>query len=219
MYFKSRMEAGAILAEQLMDKYRYENCAVVALGEGGVLIGEQIAVNLHCVLMMLLSEGIAVPGEGVDFGAMSQSGQFTYNSQFSDGEIKEYASEFHGYLEEQKREAHQKMNRLLGDGGIIDKDLIRDRGGILASDGFGDNLSSLDVALSFLKTVRIEKLVVAVPFCGVAAVDKLHMTVDEMHILDVKENFMGLNHYYDDNNLPSKEDTVAKINQVIMNWR
>lgn len=219
MYFKSRMEAGAILAEQLMDKYRYENCAVVALGEGGVLIGEQIAVNLHCVLMMLLSEGIAVPGEGVDFGAMSQSGQFTYNSQFSDGEIKEYASEFHGYLEEQKREAHQKMNRLLGDGGIIDKDLIRDRVVILASDGFGDNLSSLDVALSFLKTVRIEKLVVAVPFCGVAAVDKLHMTVDEMHILDVKENFMGLNHYYDDNNLPSKEDTVAKINQVIMNWR
>lgn len=219
MYFKSRMEAGAILAEQLMEKYRYENCAVVALGEGGVLIGEQIAVNLHCVLMMLLSEGIAVPGEGVDFGAMSQSGQFTYNSQFSDGEIKEYASEFHGYLEEQKREAHQKMNRLLGDGGIIDKDLIRDRVVILASDGFGDNLSSLDVALSFLKTVRIEKLVVAVPFCGVAAVDKLHMTVDEMHILDVKENFMGLNHYYDDNNLPSKEDTVAKINQVIMNWR
>ena len=73
MYFKSRMEAGAILAEQLMEKYRYENCAVVALGEGGVLIGEQIAVNLHCVLMMLLSEGIAVPGEGVDFGAMSQS--------------------------------------------------------------------------------------------------------------------------------------------------
>ena len=191
----------------------------MALGEGGVLIGEQIAVNLHCVLMMLLSEGIAVPGEGVDFGAMSQSGQFTYNSQFSDGEIKEYASEFHGYLEEQKREAHQKMNRLLGDGGIIDKDLIRDRVVILASDGFGDNLSSLDVALSFLKTVRIEKLVVAVPFCGVAAVDKLHMTVDEMHILDVKENFMGLNHYYDDNNLPSKEDTVAKINQVIMNWR
>lgn len=219
MYFESRMEAGAILAKQLMDRYRYENCAVVALGEGGVLIGEQIAVNLHCVLMMLLSEGIGIPGESIDFGAISQSGQFTYNSQFSDGEIQEYTSEFHGYLEEQKREAHQKMNRLLGDGGIIDKDLLRNRIVILASDGFGDNLSTLDVALSFLKAVRIEKLVVAVPFCSVAAVDKLHMTVDEMHILDVKENFMGLNHYYEDNNLPSKEDTVAKINQVIMNWR
>ena len=219
MYFESRSQAGAILADQVLEKYRYENCAVVAIGEGGVLIGEQIAVKLHCVLMMLLSEGIEIPGESLSIGAMSQSGQFTYNSQFSDGEINEYTSEFHGYLEEKKREAHQKMNRLLGDGGIIDKDMLKDRVVILASDGFGDDLSVLDVALSFLKSVRIEKLVIAVPFCGVAAVDKLHMTVDEMHILDVKENFMGLNYYYEDNILPSKEETIAKINQVILNWK
>ena len=219
MYFESRSQAGAILADQVLEKYRYENCAVVAIGEGGVLIGEQIAVKLHCVLMMLLSEGIEIPGESLSIGAMSQSGQFTYNSQFSDGEINEYTSEFHGYLEEKKREAHQKMNRLLGDGGIIDKDMLKDRVVILASDGFGDDLSVLDVALSFLKSVRIEKLVIAVPFCGVAAVDKLHMTVDEMHIVDVKENVMGLNDYYEDNTLPSKEETIAKINQVILNWK
>ena len=219
MYFESRSQAGAILADQVLEKYRYENCAVVAIGEGGVLIGEQIAVKLHCVLMMLLSEGIDIPGESLSIGAMSQSGQFTYNSQFSDGEINEYTSEFHGYLEEKKREAHQKMNRLLGDGGIIDKDMLKDRVVILASDGFGDDLSVLDVALSFLKSVRIEKLVIAVPFCGVAAVDKLHVTVDEMHIMYVKENFMGLNHYYEDNTLPSKEETIAKINQVILNWK
>ena len=58
MYFESRSQAGAILADQVLEKYRYENCAVVAIGEGGVLVGEQIAVKLHCVLMMLLSEGI-----------------------------------------------------------------------------------------------------------------------------------------------------------------
>ncbi|QWQ31572.1 hypothetical protein KOY49_00945 [Candidatus Minimicrobia vallesae] len=99
---------------------------------------------------MLLSEGIEIPGESLSIGAMSQSGQFTYNSQFSDGEINEYTSEFHGYLEEKKREAHQKMNRLLGDGGIIDKDMLkRIRVVILASDGFGDDLSVLDVALEF----------------------------------------------------------------------
>ena len=71
MYFESRMQAGAKLAEQMLEKYRYENCAVVAIGEGGVLVGEQIAVQLHCVLMMLLSEGIAIPGEGLQFGAVS----------------------------------------------------------------------------------------------------------------------------------------------------
>lgn len=212
------MQAGALLAQQLAD-YRYENCAVIALGEGGVLVGEQIAVQLHCVLMMLLSEGIEVPGEGVDFGAVAQSGDFTYNSDFSDGEIDGYTSEFHSYLEEQKREAYQKLNRLIGDGGVIDKDMLRDRTIILVSDGFGDNLSALDVALGFLKSIRIEKLVVAVPVCDVSAVDRLHITVDDLHILDVKGNYMGTDHYYDDNLLPSRQETIEKINQVILNWR
>ena len=217
MYFESRIQAGALLAEKLMD-YRYENCAVIALGEGGVLVGEQIAVQLHCVLMMLLSEGIEVPGEGLNFGAVAQSGDFTYNSDFSDGEIDGYTSEFHSYLEEQKREAYQKLNRLIGDGGVIDKDLLRDRTIILVSDGFGNNLSALDVALGFLKSIRIEKLVVAVPVCDVSAVDRLHITVDDLHILDVKGNYMGTDHYYEDNSLPSREETVEKINQIMANW-
>ena len=212
------MQAGELLAEKLA-QYRYDNCAVVALSEGGVLVGEQIAVRLHCVLMMLLSEGIEIPGEGLSFGAVSQSGDFTYNSAFSDGEIDGYTNEFHSYLEEQKREAYQKLNRLIGDGGVIDKDMLRDRTVILVSDGLGDNLSALDVALGFLKSIRIERLVVAVPVCDVSAVDRLHITVDDLHILDVKGNYMGTDHYYEDNLLPSREETVQKINQVILNWR
>mgnify|MGYP000912899622 FL=1 len=40
MYFESRAQAGQLLAAQVVDKYRYENCAVVALTEGGVLVGD-----------------------------------------------------------------------------------------------------------------------------------------------------------------------------------
>ena len=43
MYFESREEAGQRLAAKLADQYRYENCAVVALSDGAVLVGEQIA--------------------------------------------------------------------------------------------------------------------------------------------------------------------------------
>lgn len=219
MYFESRSHAGATLAEQLLEQYRYENCAVLALSDGAVLVGEQIAWRLHCVLMLLLSESIEVPGEGVSFGAVAQGGQFTYNSQFTEGQIDGYTSEFYGYLEEQKREANQRLNRLLGDGGIVDKDMLRDRTVILVSDGFSDDLSSLDVALNFLKSIRTERIVVAAPTASVAAIDRLHVIVDEMHILDVKENFMGVNHYFEDNTLPSREDTITKINQIVLNWR
>ena len=219
MYFESRSHAGAELASKLLDIYRYENCAVVALSDGAVLVGEQIAWRLHCVLMLLLSEGVEVPGESVDFGAVSQNGRLTVNSQFSEGQAQHYINEFYGYLEEEKRRAYQRINRLLGDSGVVDRDMLRDRTVILVSDGFSDDLSSLDVALDFLKSIRMEKLVVAAPVASVAAIDRLHIAADEMYILDTKDNFMGVDHYYEGNNLPSREDTITKINQIILNWR
>ena len=218
MYFENRAWAGYELAKQLYDAYRYEDCVVVALSDGAVQVGEQIAASVHCLLTMLLVENIEVPGEGLSFGGVSQEGNFTYNGMFSAGEVEEYSSEFHGYLEEQKREAFQKINRLLGDGGIIDRDMLRDRVVILVSDGL-DNGASLDVAVNFLKPIRTKKMVVAAPFASVPAVDRLHVLADELHILDVKDNFMGIDHYYEHNDVPSHEDTIAKINNIVLNWQ
>lgn len=218
MYFEDRITAGGLLAERLYDRYRYENCAVVALSDGAALIAEQIAASLHCVLTMLLIEDIEIPGESLTFGAVSQEGDFTYNSSFTSGEIEGYVSEYHGYLEEQKREKFQKINRLIGDGGVIDHDMLRDHVVILVSDGL-DSDATLDVAVDFLKPIRIQRLVIASPTASVAAVDKIHMLADELHILDVKENFMGVNHYYEHNIIPSHEETIAKINKMILNWR
>lgn len=205
------------MAAELVEKYRYENCAVVALSDGAVQVGEQIASALHCILTMLLIEEIPVPGESMSFGGVSQNGGFTYNGMFSAGEIEEYTGEFHGYLEEQKREAFQRLNRLLGDGGIIDNEMLRDHTVILVADGLDDG-AAIDVAMDFLKPIRINKLVVATPFATVPMVDKLHIVADELHILDVKENFMGTNHYYEQNDIPSHEETIAKINQIVLNW-
>ena len=218
MYFENRTQAGQVLAAQLVDSYRYENCAVVALSDGAVLVGEQIAEALHCILTMLLIEDIQIPGESLSFGGVSQSGGFTYNGSFSSGEIEEYTSEFHGYLEEQKREAFQRINRLIGDGGVIDHDMLRDHTIILVADGI-DSGATLDVALDFLKPIRIQRLIIATPVASIPAVDKLHMQADELHILDVKENFMGTDHYYETNDIPSHEDTIAKINKIVLNWR
>lgn len=218
MYFESREQAGIKLAIELFEKYRYEDCAVVSLTDGGVIVGEQIASALHCVLTMLLVEDIEIPGESMSFGAVSETGSFSFDSSISQGEMDEYTSEYHGYLEEQKREAFQKINRLLGDGGLINREMLRDRVVILVSDGMNSS-SVLDAAMDFLKPIRISKLVVAAPVASIAAVDKLHMIADELHILDVKQNYLDTEHYYNINKLPSHEETVAKINKIVLNWR
>ena len=74
MYFENRTEAGFKLAGELIEKYRYEDCAVVALNDGAVLVGEPIAAELHCVLTMLLIENIEIPGESLTIGGVSQAG-------------------------------------------------------------------------------------------------------------------------------------------------
>ena len=161
MYFENREQAGQLLAAELLEKYRYEDCAVVALSDGAVLVGEQIAKALHCVLTLLLIEEIEVPGAGVSFGGVSQNGGFTYNGMFSAGEMEEYTSEYHGYLDQERQQAFQKINRLLGDGGLISNELLRDRAIILVADGL-DTGASLDVAVEFLKPIRIKRLIVAI---------------------------------------------------------
>jgi len=217
MYFTSRAHAGWFLAQQL-EGYRYENCIVVALNDGAVQVGEQIAIRLHCLLTMLLMEDVEVPGEGTLFGTVNQDGGFTYNQMFSTGEMESYYGEFHGYLEDQKREHFQHMNRLLGEGGLVSESMLKDRVVILISDGLSSG-ASLDATSEFLKRIRLQRLIMATPIASVQAVDRMHVLADEIHVLSVTDNYLDTNHYYEQNDVPSHEDTIAKINQIILNWK
>lgn len=217
MYFQSRAEAGYRLALELM-QYRYEDCVVLCLSDGAVLVGQQIAASLHAILTMMLVEEISIPGEGTVFGTVNQSGRFTYNGMFSVGEIEEYFSEFHGYLEDQKRSVTSRINRLLASGGIADEQMLRGHNVIVVADGL-PNGASLDAVADYMKPIRIKRLVVVTPIASVDAVDRMHILGDELHVIGVTENFMGINHYYDNNDIPDHDQIVAILNEAILTWR
>jgi putative phosphoribosyl transferase len=217
MYFHSRAEAGQKLASELQH-YRFENVAVVALGDGAAVVAEQIAVSLHSILTMLLSSSVDMPGERQAIGTVTQDGSFVYNTALSAGEVDEYYSEFHSYIEDQKREKFSYLNRLLGQGGLIDAALLREHIIILVSDGFKHG-TTLDAAAEFFKHIKISKLVVATPIASVMAVDRMHIIADELHCLSVTENYISTNHYYDINDVPPHEEIVAKINDIVRNWQ
>lgn len=216
MYFSSRIEAGYRLALELQ-QYRYENSVVVALSDGAVQVGQQIAASLHSTLMMLLMESVGIPGEEANVGMINQSGRFTYNGLLSTGEIEAYYSEFHGYLEDQKREKIGDINRLLAAGGIVDASMLREHNVIVVSDGLSNGLS-LDAAADFMKPLHITRLIMVAPVVSVAAVDRMHILADEIHVLSVTDNFLDTNHYYDVNDIPSHEATVAALNENVLNW-
>ncbi len=217
MYFQSRAQAGEQLAARLMP-YRYENCAVVALNKGGVAVGEPIAASLHAVLSLFLSEKIGIPGEDVTIGTVDQGGGFTYNQQMSEGEVDDYYSEFHGYIDDQKREQFQHINRLLIDGGALEVDKLREHVVILVADGL-QSTSMLDAVSEFLKPVTLKRLIVAVPIASVAVVDRMHIMADELHCLAVTDNYLDTGHYYDTDDTPTQEQAIEKINNIILRWR
>ena len=80
-----------MLGAQLAKKYRYENCAILALNDGGVMVGAQIAIELHCVLMMLQTSEIRLPMEPDAIAGITESGAMAYNHKYSTGEIEELA--------------------------------------------------------------------------------------------------------------------------------
>lgn len=218
MYFRDRAEAGQLLAERLIEKYRYENCVVLALSDGGVVVGAEIASKLHAILTYLVLEPIDIPGEGTTFGTVNQDGRFVANGSMSEGEQNDYYQEYHGYLEEQKREKFQRINELLGDGGVLDADMLRNHVVVLVTDSL-DNGDILWAAVEFLKPIKVEKIIMVTPVASVPAVDRMHVLADEIHVLNVAVNYLGADHYYDENTVPSHEEIIKHISQSMLSWQ
>jgi putative phosphoribosyl transferase len=215
-YYKNRTEAGQKLAQNLI-KYRTENTAVVALSEGAVLVGEAIAKQLNSTLSMLVTDDIYVPGEHVPLATMTSAGSYTYNTSFSAGQIEEFVSEYRGVIDQKRIESFQKMNRIIGKDGELDIRLLKRHIVILVSDGLKSGLS-LDVAADFLKPIQVKRLIVATPISSVPALDRMHILSDEIQCLDVLENFISTNHYYDDNEIPGHKEIMSIMKNIVFSW-
>ena len=218
MYFSSRMQAGRMLASMMAEKYRYENCAVVALDDGGVMVGAQIAIQLHCIITLMLMQEITLPREIKALGGMTADGKFSYNNDFTSGEIDEFIGEYRGYIDEERIEKFHDINRLLGSGGLITPKMLKHMNVILVSDGI-DSGMKLDLAMEFLKPIEIESLIVATPLASVPAIDKIHVMADAVFCLSVVDDYMTTDHYYDKNDVPNHKKIIAILEDIVLKWK
>lgn len=207
-----------MLGARLTDKYRYENCAVVALTDGGVMVGAQIASQLHCVLMLLVTSEINIPQEPEALAGTTDGHSMVYNKHYSQGQIDDFKREYSGYIDQERRLKMHEMNRLIGDGGTIDKTLLKGRNVIVVSDGLQSGFP-LDIAADYLKTAGIDKLIVATPLASVDAVDSMHVTADEIYCLNVVEFIREIDHYYDSKDVPEHKAVLKVIQDIITHWK
>ena len=217
MYFHSRHQAGRMLASRLITKYRYENCVIMALDDGGVAIGAEIARQLHCSLNVTVAEEVRLPMEPWAIGGISPDGQFVYNSQYTKGDIDELEQENRGYIEQQKIEKFHLLNRLLSKTKTTDKKTLTGHSIILTSDGL-QNAFKLDIVKAYLKTVNYERLIIAAPIATVKVVDWMHIYADEIYCLSVVEEVADVDHYYDIKDVPDRDAIDDMVKSNVLNW-
>ncbi len=218
MYFASRAQAGRQLADKLVPKYRYEDCAIVALNDGGVVVAAQIAMQLHCVINLLLYEEIKIPMEPNAISGIAHNGAYIQNSYYQKAEADELTGEYYQYIEQQKTEKMSNMQRLMGHGGVVRKDLLKGHTIILVADGLRTAFA-LELAAEYLKPIDYTRLVVATPLASIEAVDRMHVLADDLYCLSVVESTLDTDHYYDSHDVPEHDKVVEIIEKIILNWQ
>lgn len=215
-YFKDRTQAGKLIADKV-SHYANKNCAVVCLSEGGVVVGYEIAKKVHASLFILSMESISLPGEPEPVATLSSAGTFTYNNTYSTGELEAINADYHSLVEQERLQAFQKLNRVAKDEGTIPKTLLKGHYVFIVSDGFRNALS-LDVAADFFKPVKVGRLIVVSPIASIPAVDRMHLLADEIQCLGVLEDYMATDHYYENNELPSRRQMLDMVEQISLKW-
>jgi putative phosphoribosyl transferase len=211
------MQAGRMLANQLAEKHAGEDCVVIALGDGGVRVGFQIAVRLDCAMMMLLSAQIELPRENMAVGGITEGGSFSYNTAYSPGEIDEFVSEYRSLIEQEKLERLHELNRMGRNNGLMNKELLKHKNIILVSDGLNNGFV-IDLAAEYLKTIDIKKLIVATPLANIPAVDRIHIVADEIYCLSVVADYISTEHYYELEDIPKHEEATQMVRQILKRW-
>ncbi|MEO6513213.1 MAG: phosphoribosyltransferase family protein [Candidatus Saccharimonadales bacterium] len=206
-----------MLANRIVPQYRYENCIVLALSDGGAMVGAQIAMALHCAMELLITEDIELPNEPDALGGIAEDGSFSFNPFYSPGVIDEFVSEYFQFIEAEKMTKLQKMHRQIGETITLKKSLLKGHNVILVSDGLKSGFA-LDIAASFLKPIAIEKMIIATPLASVKAVDRMHAVADELYVLSVIDEYISTEHYYDIEDVPEHKAVVDTVQRIIMNW-
>ncbi len=207
-----------MLASQLSEKYIDQKCAVLALGDGGAMVGAQIAVELHCVLTMLSSAEIMLPREPQAIAGITAGGAMAYNHAYSQGELDDLVGENYSLIEQEKLTEMHNLNHLAGKGGTISKALLAEHNIIVVSDGLKTGFP-VDLVAEFLKPISIGKLIVAVPFAGIQAVDRMHVLADDLYCLNVIGEYIDTDHYYDKQDVPDHATVLQTIEQVVTEWK
>ena len=204
--FADRNEAGKLLSEKLVD-LKGENCLILAIPRGGVIIGNQIALSLGCKLDVIISKKINPPNHPeYGIGAIMPDGTVHWNQDMSQHLEEPY---FVNEINEKKNEAQRQLEQFRGKSTYD----LKGKTVILTDDGIATG-ATVFVILKWLVKNNPKKIVVASPVIPASTYEQLKKTSDVVALL-LPTAFYAVSEFY------KKFDQVSEkeVESILKNFR
>lgn len=156
MHFKNRTEVGRLLAKELK-KYKDKDVVVYAIPRGGVVIGVEVARELHAPLDLIITRKIGHPNQPeYAIAAIAENGHIVGEEDELKLVDQEWLQE---EIEKQRKEAKRRREKYLQGKAEIP---VVGKIAILVDDGIATGLT-IRVGIMELKHRHPAEIVVAVP--------------------------------------------------------
>ncbi len=216
VYFKSRAQAGIDSVQHLVKSVSNDPSTVVSLSTDAVMVALQIANYFKCPLQLYLSDTITLPGQ-VKIGGVNQDGGFSYSSEMEGGFQDYFYQEYHGYLEDAKRESFSSLNRELKSREVIRPDLLKKRTILVVADCL-ESTATVDSFLAYAKSVNFKRLVICAPLAMAKDLSHLERVSDDRYFAGKLDFFYGADHYFEDNTVIPRETAIESISGALKLW-
>lgn len=192
MIYKDRQDAGKQLAERLK-KYANENPIIMALPRGGVILGSEVAKKLNAPFDVIVSRKIGAPQDPeFAIGAIAPKLIIILNDEMIKHlNISEEAVD--QIIQKETIEMNRQINLYRKDLPDID---LEGKTVIIVDDGIATGLTT-QAALLSIKSLKPNKIILAVPVCPLDSKEKFEQHVDEFICVETISDFHAVCAYYD----------------------
>lgn len=202
MKFQNRIEAGELLADELMNYKDASDTVVLALARGGVEVGFSLSKKLFLPLEVLVVRKLGVPGnEELAMGAITENGESVINREI----ILNYGVTQQELDFEKNKELEVLKTRMTKYISGTRERLFEGKNIILIDDGIATG-STAKVAIAFLRKKKVKKIVLAVPVAPMDTANDLKKYVDTLVVIYTPEYFGSVGQFYKNFNQVTDEE-------------
>ncbi|WP_165830428.1 phosphoribosyltransferase [Flavobacterium aquariorum] len=189
----------------MLEKFKNDNCVILAVPRGGVPIGYHIAQAYHFPMDLLLTKKIGHPlNKELAIGAVS----------LEDEIIDDYPYISKDYINNQileiKESLKKRYKKFLGNRSPIE---LLNKTVIIVDDGIATG-NTLLAAIKMIRRKSPKKIVIAVPVAPTDSAKKIMSKVDEFICPLITNDFVGVGGYYLDFSQVSDEEVIQLMDEI-----